>query len=230
MAVNMAKNMAVLAIMSIIAVLFIGCANNNIAASFDYELAEYRKTAKADIQTYADSKIQKEYTADNRISICNIVSETFRKIDSMQAKSDIHMITMTSKALIDSLDLQLIDQGVPINDELRLEVGNLYKSWAISMYGQDYPWKDTDSFLYYGRYKDFHVLKYTGWYFSYHKEYIGGLDFSYPGVGDIYVVSETIGGTLKDLFERGYLTQIELEEINRIHIAIFADYFYYALS
>jgi len=113
--------------------------------------------------------------------------------------------------------------GLPLEDEERQAILQLYRNWAENEFGENYSFKEQDTFIYYGQHNGFHVLKFTGWYFSFFAEEIDDLCFYRPGVGDIYVVNESMGKTLKEAYEEGYFTRIQLKEIHNIHMNI--DYY-----
>ncbi len=111
--------------------------------------------------------------------------------------------------------------GISISDEERLEIYELYKSWSLSYYGEDFPVQKEADFTYYGFYSGFHVLSYMGWFFSHTIEWIDDLDFSRTGTGEIFAISKEIGGELKDIYGQGYISRADLEEIHDLHMKMY---------
>lgn len=117
-------------------------------------------------------------------------------------------------------------QGLPLEDETRYAIYELYNNWLASKYGENsrlnYSLKEQILFTYYGQYNGFYILLFSGWMFgSCKEEIIDGLDFSRPGSGDIFAISDDIGKTLKEAYEEGFLTRKELKEIHYVHLNVF---------
>jgi len=179
-------------------------------------LNEYKETAKINLDSYIEEKGISNYYSDNWQEITFAVANGKEAIDAAKTKSAVDNAVANA---ISKIDQVYIIEIYP-NDELRLHILDLYHSWAISEFGH-VPSSEAEHFIYYGQYNGFYVLKFTGWYFSYYTEFIDELEFSRPGVGEIYAISEGNSGTLKEIYEAQYLTRSELEEIHRIHNAIF---------
>lgn len=183
-------------------------------------LNEYKETAKINLDNYVEEKGISNYYSDNWQEITFAVTHGKKAINAAKTKSAVDIAVETA---INSIDQVYVREFYP-DDEHRLHILDLYHSWALSEYGY-VPSSEAEHFIYYGQYNDFYVLKFTGWYFSCYTEFIDELDFSRPGVGEIYAISEDVGGTLKEIYEVGYITRSELEEIHRIHNAIYHRYF-----
>jgi hypothetical protein len=207
LAIQLLKKTYLISMLFVVIIRFTTC--------YKVALSEYKEIAKATLEAYAESKGEENYYDDNWRYIRFIVSDGKVEIDAAKSISAVDEIV--SKA-IDTIDQEYAIE-IPLSDELRLHILDVYCTWATSQFGDNYP--KYDYFYYYGEYSGIHVIKFAGWCFSYITEDIDGLDFSRPCVSEIYAVSEDVGGTLKEIYEAGYLTRTELEAIHEVHSAIF---------
>ena len=117
--------------------------------------------------------------------------------------------------------------GIPLaNYEIRLKILNLYRSLVLAEGGQaDGPL--LEHFSYYGQYSGFYVFKFEGWSWGFgpREEYIDGLNFSRPGLHEIYALKEGFKGTLEEAYDEGYLKRSELEKIHEIHVELLRSYY-----
>jgi len=210
----MKKLFLLLVFITFTAIVF-GCSNNKA------EINSYKTEAVTVIKSYADGKGKGNYSDDNWIMICKVVDDSKKGIELSKNKQEVDAAVGTAKILIDQACGEIDDMSIQLSEGLRLEILNLYQSWALSEFGHDYPFKGIEYFIYYGKYNEFYVIIFTGWYFLFRQDDIDGLDFSHPGAGEIYAINDDFGGTLKEAYEEGYLTRSELEEINKIHDGIF---------
>ena len=94
--------------------------------------------------------------------ICKAVLQGKEAIEVATSESAVDTAVATAKASIDRVDEEIGDMGIQTDDELRLKILNLYQSWAISEFGQSYPFKGDEYFIYYGQHNGFYVLKFAG--------------------------------------------------------------------
>ncbi len=193
---------------------FVDCNEKNLTCE------EYKEFALAEIRTLAESKAQ---NAPEKIT--NILNISQIVINSAQSVHNIYSIKMTMLALLDAIGSQL-EKGIEISNETRGEILDEYANWAEANPNVHYTHIGDENFFFYGQYNGFYITMHNGWYGALHEEFIDGLDFSNPGTGEIYAVGSGIGGTLKEIYEQGYLTRAELEEIHKIHIRIYANEIY----
>ncbi len=126
----------------------------------------------------------------------------------------------------ESNEISPVYNKILISDEKKAEILNLYQSWALEEYGEDFPHKDKNYFTYYGKHSGFYVVAFNDVDEPYYDEYIGGLDFAHPGEGTFYAVSDKVCGTLNNVYEAGHLTKTNLQEIYDIHTTLFFDTYY----
>ncbi len=185
-------------------------------------LEEYKEIIKNEISAYAEGKGQENFAEEEWAKICEIVSVCNERIESETSKSTIYKLRIIAEALIEDTVAPLDMWGVPISDEERTEVLKLYSAMQKDIYGRCFAYDDNTKFYYYGRFNGFYILLFpSGWAFASSGEHIEGLDFSRGSYNSIYAIKNGACGELKDVYEQGYLTRRELEEIYRIHVAIF---------
>ena len=187
------------------------------ACNIDIDLVSYKADAKVAIQSYADSR-QEDFSSDNWTIVYNIVTEGKKAVDASESKIDVNIVVNYTKDAIDEVGIKR-DDG--LNYDIRSEIINW--SYLFLDLGQNngITQEDIDSWwidYYYGQYNGFYVFHFRVWGFGLESEtIIDNLSFRSRGTLEIFAVKENCGMTLKELYEDGYITRADLEEIFIIH-------------
>lgn len=179
----------------------------------DPNLVNYKSDANLTIQTYADTRIR-DFSPDNWTIVCNIVIEGRKTIDVAKSKNDVDAVVNNTINAIDEVEMERKDR---LNYKIRAEIINwsylyfdLGQNNGVTREDVDSKWID----YYYGQYNGFHILHFRGWGFGLELEtVIDNLSFKSKETLEILAVKEDCGMTLKELYEDGYITRSDLEEI-----------------
>lgn len=112
-----------------------GCVSSN--------LAKYKIEAKEEIDVYAATKEEANYSVDNWVVICNVVIEGKLAVDAAGTKIAINTAVSTSKAIIDDVPKNFIltifvekstiqyGEQLIINAELKIKMEKTMKYFGI---------------------------------------------------------------------------------------------------
>jgi len=188
-----------------------------VACNTDNELVSYKTDAKLAIQSYADAR-QEDFSLDNWTIVCNIVTAGKKTVDAAESKADVNTVINDTKYAIDEMKIER-DDG--LNYEIRSEIINWSYLYLDLGQNNGVTREDIDSWWidhYYGQYNGFHIFHFRVWGFGLESEMvIDSLSFRSRGTLEILAVKENCGMTLKELYEDGYITRTDLEEIYIIH-------------
>lgn len=207
----MLKKLVVLGVALIMCLgLFTGCDN--------ISLDEYKVTGKALIDAHVATKTQGDYSTDKWAELLNVAAEGRQAVEDATNKDAVDTAVEDTRKTIDEVEMER-DDG--LDSEIRSEIINWSYLWLELGQEEGVTLEDIDSWwidYYYGQYSGFHVFHFRRWGFGTSIEtIIDDLSFLTRGTLDIYAVKEDCGGTLKEIYENGYLTRADLEEIYEIH-------------
>ena len=170
-----------------------------------FNLAEYKETAKATIQTYALEKgLNNEYSEENWAKIESIVAQGESTVDAANNKPAVDTAVITAKLAIDEVESKL-------SEELRDQI----KADYLNEFGHEFCF---DRF--YGLYKGAAVFFIQGVQDWVKVVTISGIEFGHTNGWTILVWKDGVFYNLENIepiFEAGILTQGDLEQIGIIH-------------
>ena len=198
----------------IFAVAFAGCDN--------IELAAYKITAKAAIETYAQSKGEYNYTEENWETIGRLVIEGKAKVDAAVDKPAVETAVDTTKQAIDEVSKEKNEMGetslhkhsdTAISTELEHKIRQAYVRYRDG--GVDF----ADVYIpkYYGTYSQASVITILvdgeGIGNAVWSETVAGITFFDSSYVPIRVMFEDVFYSLQQSYENGFLSLTDLQNV-----------------
>lgn len=180
----------------------------SLAACKGNELAEYKAQAKADLEAYAESKGQENYSEDNWAAILGLVEDGKAAVDAAENKTAVDNAVSTAKEEINAIQREVYD--------IKLQAKQTYLETVLKPEHPEATINDVSFRPFLGIYNGSLVaMFYGGQYHGLFPEFvysieIAGLTFAWSNGYPILVWNDGKINSLTAAYEQGLLTKENL--------------------